>query len=362
MSSPIVPEADGTENLDLPPVEGTTVEFQVRASLDSSGSEASNLTVEPAVEDELMKLSGDGQAILPGGEFDPLLVRALSGGEVVPGASVTFTVPSGDALFPGGVSVVTVTADGLGVASAPVLWAGSGIGPVTVTVTSGDAEPVTFELMVAPEAAEELLKLDGDGQSTYPCQSFPQALAVRALSGGEGVPWAEITFTVSASDAAFFPGGVSVVTVASDGLGVATAPVLTAGAAIGPVTVTVTSGDAEPVTFELMVAPEAADELLKLSGDGQSVLPGEVFARALRVRGLSGGVAGAEVTFTVTPPDAAFFPGGVSVVTVTTDGLGFASAPVLTAGMATEPVTVTVTSGDAEPVMFELTVEPEVAD
>ncbi|MGK5643033.1 hypothetical protein ACSNOK_32740, partial [Streptomyces sp. URMC 126] len=101
--------------------------------------------------DELRMVGGDGQHTDAGRAFPARLqVRALRGGEPVPGAEVTFAVASGRASF-GGAAQVTVVADGNGYAVAPVLTAGQPPGPVTVVATSGAARS-EFSLVATPPA------------------------------------------------------------------------------------------------------------------------------------------------------------------------------------------------------------------
>jgi hypothetical protein len=66
-----------------------------------------------------------------------------------PGVVVSFRVLSGPASFAGGARVATAVTDRSGVATAPVLDAGPGTGPVRVTaLAAGGVLPATFGLRV----------------------------------------------------------------------------------------------------------------------------------------------------------------------------------------------------------------------
>ncbi|MER7726967.1 hypothetical protein [Streptomyces sp. NPDC096323] len=96
----------------------------------------------------LQATADDSQMADQGTAFgQPLTATALSsdGKTPIPGASVTFTITSGDATFPGGATTITVTTDTKGQAKTPALTAKTTPGPITVTTESGSSK-VEFSL------------------------------------------------------------------------------------------------------------------------------------------------------------------------------------------------------------------------
>jgi hypothetical protein len=115
---------------------GTAVTLTASAT-DVAGNTASltvAYTVTPATPAEITITAGDGQFGTARQPFPTTLAVVVKDAydNPLPGISVTFTVTSGSATFPGG-SAATATTDASGRATAPTLTAGRTAGPVTVT-------------------------------------------------------------------------------------------------------------------------------------------------------------------------------------------------------------------------------------
>ncbi|GEL25571.1 hypothetical protein PSU4_45250 [Pseudonocardia sulfidoxydans NBRC 16205] len=108
----------------------------------------------PVVPTTIVATAGDGQTAQTGKPFATALATKVTGAGnlAAPDRTVTYTVTSGSASFPGG-KTATATTGADGVATAPTLTAGTDAGPVTVTATTGTLAPVTFtETVAAPPA------------------------------------------------------------------------------------------------------------------------------------------------------------------------------------------------------------------
>jgi hypothetical protein len=108
----------------------------------------------PVAPTTLAVVAGNQQTAQTGKPFATALATKVTGAGNLPapGQTVTYTVTSGSASFPGG-PTATATTGPDGVATAPTLTAGTDAGPVVVTATTGTLAPVTFgETVVAPPA------------------------------------------------------------------------------------------------------------------------------------------------------------------------------------------------------------------
>ncbi len=123
----------------------------------------------------------------------------------------------------------------------------SGIQVVTATV---DGLTASAAATVDPGPVDFLDPNDGNSQATAPTTTFPTPLSVIARdSQGNPVPGSGVTFTTS-SGSFDLGGSVHEVTGVD---GVATAPRLTAGTALGPLKVMATSDNDSSATFDLQV-------------------------------------------------------------------------------------------------------------
>ncbi|MFC6087738.1 hypothetical protein [Saccharothrix lopnurensis] len=198
-----------------------------------------------------------------------------------------------------------------------------------------------------PDGPTTIAATTGDGQSTPAGTPFPTALTA-TVTGSDARPSTDTPVTFTVEGPAAFPGGATSATASTGADGLATAPTLTAGTTTGAVTVTATAaGVRTPATFTATVTAPVPASIAATSGGGQSATPGTAFAAPLVATVTSTAntpSADAEVAFAVTGGTATF-PGGATTATVGTDADGRATAPTLTAGTTTGPVTVTATAG-----------------
>lgn len=173
-----------------------------------------------------------------------LVVQATdSGGNIVPGAAVTWQVVTAGTVT---LSDVVGTTDSNGDASA-LATLGNIAGTAQVTATAGSAS-ATFNLTVSiPSAA--IQKVSGDQQSAKINTAFASPLIVKVVdSSGAGVNGAQVSFQVASGVATL--GSASATT---DATGQASTTV-TAGATAGAITVTATSSSFS-ITFTLTAVP-----------------------------------------------------------------------------------------------------------
>jgi hypothetical protein len=283
-------------------------------------------------------------------------------GNLVAGASVTFTAPTSGAggSFAAG-KTVTVTTNSLGVATAPTFTAGTVAGSYVVTATVAGISAASFSLTNTAGAATTIVTTAGTSQSAVVATNFGTAMQVTVkdkygnLVGGVSVTFAAPT---SGADGAF--SGKSTVTVTTNSLGVAIAPTFTAGTVAGSYSVKATvAGVTSSASFNLTNTAGAAATIVTTAGTPQSAAVGKNFGTAMQVKvedKYGNAVAGVSVTFTAptSSPTGAF--SGKSTVTVTTNSLGVAIAPTFTAGTRTGSYSVKATvAGVSSSASFNLT-------
>ncbi len=130
-------------------------------------------------------------------------------------------------------------------------------GSFPITVTANDAScpsgSQSYTLIVSGIAPASITATAGNGQSVLPNTAFPIALQATVRDGGSNpLSGVAVTFaapTVGASGT--FTGGVSTVTVVTNGSGLATAPTFTANSTTGSYAVTATVNGITPVSFNL---------------------------------------------------------------------------------------------------------------
>jgi hypothetical protein len=159
-------------------------------------------------------------------------------GNLVAGATVTFTAPASGAggTFAGGVNTATTNAQG--VATAPVFTANTTAGSYTVTAKVGTVTTTPgFALTNQAGAAASIKVASGTPQTATVNTAFAQQLAATVADAfGNPVAGATVTFNAPASGASgTFAGGVNTAETSSQG--VATAPVFTANGTVGSYTV-----------------------------------------------------------------------------------------------------------------------------
>ena len=258
-----------------------------------------------------------------------------SGGNVVPGAVVTFNAPATGAsgTFTGGVT--TATTDGTGTATSAIFVANGTIGAYSVTATSGTATAGTFALTNTPGNPASIATVAGTPQSIGINTAFGSPLqALVKDASGNAVSGAVVTFTAPTSGASgSFAGGVNTAT--TNGSGMASSPVFTANAITGSYSVTATvTGVATGATFALTNTPGAASTVTFVSGAPQTTAVLTAFTNPLKalVKDIAGNlVSGAVVTFTAPASGAsATFAGGVN--TAISDATGTVTSPAVSAG------------------------------
>ena len=97
----------------------------------------------------------------------------------VPGVQVTFTIPGSNASFPGPTGTAMVTTDSSGVATAPVITAGTAAGPqYSVTAAASGLTTVSFLLTNTAGPAANVAVANGGTQSTAINTAFGSPLVV----------------------------------------------------------------------------------------------------------------------------------------------------------------------------------------
>ncbi|MES5816382.1 hypothetical protein [Streptomyces sp. RG80] len=238
----------------------------------------------------------------------------------------------------------------------------SGVGQGGSNARGGDGRVVLQ--WKSPDGAPvvtELTRESGDDQSVLPLGVSDPLVVVARDKKGEPLPDQKVAFTLVDPDNLGvkwedFPNEVY-----TNAQGRAQSPSFITGEKEGDFTVRATSGDAT-TTFTAHV--KKTTHVIEITGgDEQRAEPGAAFADPLTVKVTK---ADKPVTTTVKfqvegdAEDAPVFHGGESVARVATDTDGEATAPELTAGLATGTYTVVATVGEAS-ARFTLEVTEEGA-
>jgi hypothetical protein len=177
-------------------------------------------------------------------------------GNVVPGATVTFTAPSAGArgTFAAALAHVTVKTNSGGVATAPAFKAGKVAGSYSVTAAVGSLKASLSEANV-PGAPALITVKEGWGQKTTVGTAFTNPLKVTVTDAfGNLLANVQVTFTAQgkgpgATFATTGSPGEVVVTTNADGMAVA--PTLIANSIAGEFTVTASiAGVKKSVSFD----------------------------------------------------------------------------------------------------------------
>ena len=282
-------------------------------------------------------------------------------GNLVSGATVTFTAPGSGAggTFTGGVNTATTNASG--VATAAVFTANTTAGAYTVTASvAGVGTAANFSLTNLAGAAASVAATAGTPQSASINTAFATQLQATVKdSFGNGVNGVTVTFTAPGSGASgTFAGGANTAT--TNASGVATGAVFTAnGTAGGPYIVTASAtGVSGSANFSLTNLGNPPANIAAAGGTPQNAPINTAFAAQLQVTVTDTGnnpVSGVTVTFTAPGSGASgTFAGGVN--TATTNASGVATSAVFTANSVAGSYTVSATvSGVASPANFSLT-------
>ena len=278
-----------------------------------------------------------------------------AGGNVVPGATVTFTSSAGGSVVAGtttGLSVTRVTnASGL---AAPDGWVlGTAAGSYTLTASATGATSATFTAAARADVPATMTKVAGDNQSVLAGRAVATEPAVRVVDvHGNPVAGVDVLFEVATG------GGTAVGRrAATNALGIATVGGWTLGDAAGLNTLTasvqVTGVSVPSVTFSATATAGAASTMAASVGQNQTAAAGAAVAvaPAVLVRDARGNpVAGVAVTFSVGS-------GGGTVVggSATTNASGVATVTSWTLGGAVGTQTLIARSGSLPEVTFTAT-------
>jgi uncharacterized protein (TIGR03437 family) len=209
------------------------------------------------------------------------------------GTKVTFTAPAVSSSnpgpggsFPGGASIVTVTADSSGVATAPVFTAGTTPGSYIVLASAqGVAGILSFSLTNNPGPPTTLKAVAGSGQIATLNSFFSQQLAAGVQdSYGNGIAGVTVSFTAPTVGASgtFFGGGATTVAV-TDSNGFAASPRFQANSTAGTYNVVASSSNLSgTATFTLTNQPPPS--IAAISGSNQSAILGAAFSAPLVAR------------------------------------------------------------------------------
>jgi uncharacterized repeat protein (TIGR01451 family) len=273
----------------------------------------------------------------------PLVAQVTdAAGNVIPGATVTFTAPISGAsatLTSGSTSarVVTATTDSAGMASVSAT-AGASVGSYIVAATAtGASTEADFYLQNATTGPAAITAVSGTPQVVATGNPFGDPLVV-VVSDAAGYSLSGVTVSFSAGTAASgATATLSAATAVTDSSGLASVTA-TANGSGGVYAVTASvSGVPGVATFAL--ANDGGDSITPSSGTPQGITVNHPFGAALvaEVLDVNGAArVGATVTFTAPSSGAsATLTSGLAsgaVVTATTNGSGLASVTVVANG------------------------------
>jgi len=256
-------------------------------------------------------------------------------GNIMSGASVSWTSSSA--------AVASVSASGVVTAVAN--------GSATVTASSGAANGQA-SVTVAQRAAQ-LQKLSGDAQTAPVVTVLADSLVLIVNdSRGNAIAGVSVAFAASASGGSVSPGS------AATGAGGRVAAQWTFGTAAGAHTVTATpAGGTTTAQFGATATAAAADSVFAASGNAQTGTVGAALPAPLVVKVIdqyANGVAGADVVFTpaagsgsVNPTNVQTGANGEASTTWTIGAtLGSQSVEASAAGLKGDPVTFTATGSN----------------
>ncbi len=299
---------------------------------------------------------GAGQSATVGSSFGAsLVVTVLDASSLpVPGATVTFTAPSGaSGSFTTGTTVSGLT-DSNGQLTES-FTANGFAGSYTVTAAvSGVSTPATFALSNTVGAVSSIVAASGTPQSGVVNGTFVSPLVATVVDNfGNPIPGVAVTFTAPVAGATgTFPGGGNTITVNTDANGKVSEAVAANGLT-GAFTVIATAAG---------VGASASFALLNTAGANDTTTVNTAFTSPLEVLVLDSfgnPISGVTVTFAApTSGASATFSGGA---TATTDSHGQASVTA-TANTVAGSYTITATAnGVSTPFVFGMTNSPAAA-
>jgi hypothetical protein len=210
---------------------------------------------------------------------NPIVVKVTDRrGQPVPGQKVVFALVTEAP----GAKVIPDTAETAPNGMAEARWtlgSVSGTQRVVASALGLDGIEVTFDAVVGSGGATRIEAVSGDDQIAPVGTALGDSLVARVLDAF-GNPVAGVNVEWDADQGSVDPGSV---TTGSDGRA-ATYRIL--GSAAGPQTTTASSSGlaGSPVTFTSQAAPGSAEELVRVSGNGQSAPPGAELPDPLVVR------------------------------------------------------------------------------
>lgn len=149
----------------------------------------------PGAPVNIVKLAGDNQEATVGTAVavDPAVRITDVHGNAVPNVSVTFAVASGG----GSVSGASQSTDANGVATVGSWTLGTTAGENTLTATAAGIV-ATFTATGTPDVPDDIIIIEGDGQTAPAGTDVPVAPSVRVVDQyGNGVAGITVTFTVT---------------------------------------------------------------------------------------------------------------------------------------------------------------------
>lgn len=327
----------------------------------------SNVAGAPA---SITTTAGSGQTATVNANFGTALQATVkdSFGNLVSGATVTFTAPtSPGATFAGSVTA-TASTNASGVATSPTVTADLVAGSYTATASvTGVATPASYSLTNTAGAATNILASAGSGQSTTVNTNFGTALQAKVTDTyGNPISGMVVTFTAPGSGASGSFSGSATVTASTNASGFATAPTFTANSVSGSYSVTATFSGGPTASYSLQNNPGTPANIAVSAGSGQSTTVNTNFSTALQatVTDAFGNpvAAGYSVTFTAPSSGASGTFSGSATATVSTNSSGVATAPTLAANTSAGSYSVSAAvSGASSPAQFSLTNSPGTA-
>ena len=224
----------------------------------TAGNLSTNFTVinMPGPPKTITVTSGGGQSAQITTAFTNALVATVKdvGGNLVSGASVTFTAPGAGAslTFAGGGKTATVTTDASGLATSPTMTANGTVGAYSVTAATNGLSTTFGMTNTAGPPASITVVAGTTPQSTPAGEPFATKLSVTvADAGGNPASGVSVTFSAPLNGASALFGNTATAIVTTNTFGVATVPLTLANLTQGSYNVTATAGNLPPVTFSL---------------------------------------------------------------------------------------------------------------
>lgn len=266
-------------------------------------------------------------------------------GNPVAGVQVTFAVTSGGGTITGG----TQTTNAQGVATVGGFTLGQTAGANTITATAQGVGAANFTVTGTSGAAAQAVVVAGNNQAVPAGQALQTGPSVRVVDRfGNPVSGVTVQFVVTGGGASLLGSAQT-----TNAAGVATVGGVVLGTTPGTNTIVARVAGVPDVTFTATGLAGPAAQLIRVSGDSQTVVAFRSSAQPLVVRVLDAAgfpVRNAPVTFSL----AAAGTGSLSITTAQTDSLGRASTT-FTANSFIGQNTVTATSGNLAAVQFVVT-------